>query len=94
MYEMVEKHLPLEARGILQGFKVVSYEYGLEHSWLCNSLEGDVNEQFGIAPNGRGLLDTFEEAATVAEYVNRDDVAAEPGLWLPWLVVQYPIAVS
>lgn len=94
VFEMVEKHLSLEAGGILQGFEVVSYEYGLEHSWLCNSLEGDVNEQFGIVPNGMGLLDTFEEAATVAEYVNRDDVAAEPGLWLPWLVVQYPIAAS
>jgi hypothetical protein len=41
-----------------------------------------------------GLLDTFEEASRVAEYVNREDVGAEAGLWLPWLVVQYPIAAS
>lgn len=94
VFEMVEKHVPLEEGGTPQGFEVVSYEYGLEHSWLCNSLERDVHEQFGSEPNGRGLLDTFEEAATVADYVNRDDVGAEPGLWLPWLVVQYPLAIS
>lgn len=94
VFEMVEKSLSMEAGGILRGFEVVSYEYGLEHSWLCNSLQGDVNEELGIAPNDMGLLDTFEEAATVAEYVNRDEVGAEPGLWLPWLVVEYPLGAT
>ena len=94
VFEMVEKHVSVEGGGTPRGFEVVSYEYGLEHSWLCNSLERDVNEQFGIAANGVGLLDTFEEAATVADFVNREDVGAEPGLWLPWLVMEFPIAAS
>jgi hypothetical protein len=94
VFEMIEKRRGLDGGGSPRGFEVLSYEYGLEHSWLCNSLEQEAFEQLGITPNEMGLLDTFEEASRVAEYVNREDVGAEPGLWLPWLIVQYPIAAN
>lgn len=94
VFKMIEKRRALEGGGSPRGFEVLSYEYGLEHSWLCNSLEREAFEQLGITPNELGLLDTFENASRVVDYVNRDDVGAEPGLWLPWMVVEYPIAAS
>ena len=73
---------------------MLSYEYGIEHSWLCNSLERDAAEQLGVTPNSNGLIDLYDDADRVAEYANRDDVTTEPGLWLPWLIVQYPIVTG
>jgi hypothetical protein len=92
VYEMLEANHRFEAGGTVLGFELISYEYGLEHSWICNSLEREVQSRLGISPNpNTGLLDPYEDAVVVADYMNRDDVGAEPGLWLPWLVVQYPI---
>ncbi len=38
-----------------------------------------------------GFIETFEKAQKCAEYANRDEVGAEPCLWLPWLVLKYKI---
>lgn len=94
VFEMLQRNLPLEAGGRVLGFEPMSYEYGLEHSWLCNSLEREVHAELGVSPDPEtGLLRTYEDGVRVAEYLSRDDVGAEPGTWLPWLVVEYPLEV-
>ncbi|MBT8200830.1 MAG: hypothetical protein KJO36_09960, partial [Acidimicrobiia bacterium] len=71
-------------------FEVLSYEYGLEHSWLCNRLEDDALAELGVSPNPRtGLLDSRQDATAVADWINEGSIGAEPGLWLPWLIVEY-----
>lgn len=75
--------------GTILGFEVLGYEHGGFHSWLCNDLQSNANREFGIQPGDLGLLCTFDEAKQVAEYAARDDVGAEPALWMPWLIVQY-----
>jgi hypothetical protein len=59
------------------------------HSWLCNGLETDV-AKLGILPNAHGFIDDLQAATRAAEYCGREDVGAEPGLWLPALVSIYP----
>ncbi len=87
---MLERKQPLEPGGAELGYEVLSYEYGLEHSWLCNRLEDDALAELGVSPNPvTGLLDSHQEATAVAEWINAGSIGAEPGLWLPWLIVEY-----
>jgi len=90
VFQELERHSPLHPGGDVLGFDVLSYEYGLEHSWLCNSLERTAHDDLGITPNRAGLIDTPEQANDVATMAN-ESTAVEPGLWLPWLLVNYPV---
>lgn len=90
VFEMLERGVSLHPGGTALGYEVISYEYGLEHSWLCNSLETLAHERLGITPNEHGLLASASEAAAVADMANDSD-AVEPGLWLPWLLVTYSL---
>ena len=74
----------------LLGFEPLVFNGGLSCSWLCNGLETTVAEQLGIRPNASGLISTFEEACRCVEFISRDEIGAEPGLWLPWLVIEHP----
>lgn len=94
VYEALSRGAPLAETGDPLGFELLSYEYGLEHSWLCNGLEVDADRELDIRPNRHGLVDTYEDGLRVAQYVSRDDVGAEPGTWLPWLLVRYPLTTS
>lgn len=78
--------------GNVLGFEpIVTHEVTktLEDSWLCNSLESEVNSELGISLNRNGFIDKFDNATKAVEYIARDKVGAEPGLWLPWMIVQY-----
>jgi hypothetical protein len=93
--EMLERNVPLEAGGRVLGYEPVSYEYGLEHSWTCNALETEAQARLGVTSDQQtGLLASYREGVSVAEYINSDDVGSEPGRWLPWLIVRYPTAGS
>jgi hypothetical protein len=89
---------PLEVGGDVLGFEVISYFMGsLGHSWLCSDLQKDMNELFGIRPNQYGLIDTYQEAQKVYEWIAEDDMKghrAEPEPYYPWLLVRYPLDSS
>ena len=92
VFEMLKDASVLEPGGQAMGFEILSYQYGLEHSWLYNSLERVVESQFGFRPNPTtGLLDSYDEAVEIAQFMNLGEIGAEPGTWFPWLVVQYQI---
>lgn len=89
---MLERNAPLEPGGTVLGFEPVSYQRAIECSWLCNSLERVVEAALGIRPDAdTGLLSAVDDAVRVVEHISLDDVGAEPGTWLPWLVVGYPL---
>lgn len=72
VYLMLERGVPMEPGGEVLGFEILSYEYGLEHSWLCNHLEEEARSVLRITPNlDTGFLDSYEEAATVARYITK-----------------------
>lgn len=77
--------------GKILGYDAVGYEYGFSCSFLCNELEKDYKEKFNIMLNEMGLFGNYEEAETAVEYNLRDDVGAEPILWLPWIVIEHEL---
>jgi hypothetical protein len=82
------QHLAAGARRL--GFELLNVEVGqISHSWLCNGLETHCATHLGIRPNARGLLETLDLAERCRAEVSREEVGAEPGLWLPWLLVEY-----
>ena len=80
--------------GKLLGFEVVGYSYNdLGHSWLCSGIEKDMHELFGMRPNRYGLIDSYEEAKKVYDWIAEDEMQgtrSEPDPYYPWLIVQYP----
>jgi hypothetical protein len=95
VFEMLDRNVPLEPGGRVLGYEPVSYEYGLEHSWICNALETESQARLGVTPDREtGLLASYREGVSVADYINSDDVGSEPGMWLPWLIVRYPTTGS
>jgi hypothetical protein len=76
--------------GTQLGYEPLSVELGtLSHSWLCNGLEEHCFTMLGVRPNSNGLLQTGEEAARCCEEIDREEVGAEPGPWMPWLLYEY-----
>jgi hypothetical protein len=73
------------------GFEPLVFDYALGCSWLCNGLESAAAQELGIHPNDAGLIPSADQAARVVGYISRPDVGAEPGLWLPWLLIEHPL---
>ncbi len=89
----IRSGLPLANGGKPLGFELLVFDfwsYNLEHSWLCNGLEVDFHENPGVTPGRFGLIEKFEDAVACTDRIVRENIPAEPGLWLPWLIVQYP----
>jgi len=90
IYQCVKGNRPISTGGEFTGFELLSTTYGLlTCSWLCNGLENDCARKLGISTNANGLVGTRSDALTCAEFISRDEVGAEPGLWLPWRVTIY-----
>lgn len=85
---LLEANTPIPGGGIL-GFEPLVLDGSLSCSWLCNGLETVVAETLEIRPNKHGLIARFDDARRCVEYISRDDVGAEPGLWLPWLMIDH-----
>jgi len=84
---------PTEGERIL-GFEPLVFCYGLSHSWLCNGLDATVAEHLKVRPNRYGFIETFDDACRCVNYIARDDTGAEPGLWLPWLIIEHSVKVQ
>lgn len=94
----IRQHLSLEEGGTVLGFEVVSFGYNdFGHSWFCSGLARDMHDLFGIRPNGYGLINTYEEARKVYEWIAEDEMRstrAEPEPYDFWLLVSYPLKAS
>lgn len=88
-YEMLQRRVSLDPPLQVMGFEPIVYEHSLSCSWLCNGLETECHNKLGITPNNFGLIGNYNEAKQCTDYISSDEVGAEPGLWLPWLVVRY-----
>jgi len=86
--EVVKRDVPLASGGTVLGFELLVDNSGLSCSWLCNGIDRVAEEKPGIETNAVGLIESLDEAARVVTHI-REDGHAEPGLWLPWLIVRY-----
>ena len=78
--------------GEVLGFELLCLDlisFSLGCSWLCNRLETEVHRAMGIRPNRHGLIDDYDAARRSIDFIRRPDTGAEPGLWLPWLLVDH-----
>jgi hypothetical protein len=90
VYEVVCTRQPLPSGGRFLGFELIVTDFRqLAHSWLCNSLEEHCFQKLGVRPNGNGMLPDLESAERCCAEIEKDDVGAEPGLWLPWAIMSY-----
>jgi hypothetical protein len=85
--ELVTQKLPLAEGGVPLGFEPLGFEGTHFHSWLCHGTPDEAFKHFDIRPNQFGLIDTFESARRVNQYLLATE--AEPAIWEPWLVVDY-----
>jgi hypothetical protein len=42
-----------------------------------------------VRTNTEGFVETYTDGSRCAGYIGADEVRAEPGLWLPWLLTIY-----
>ena len=90
IYECLKTQSRIAPGGQHIGFELLAMMFGLlTCSWLCNGLEAVCAEQLQVQTNEYGLIPAYADARRCAEYVSRDEVGAEPGLWLPWLITRY-----
>lgn len=91
----IEQHRPLLPDGTILGFDVVGFEYNdLSCSWLCSYIHRDMHKLYGIGPNQFGLLDSFDDALKVYDWIAEDEVKgtrAEPIPYDFWLLVSHPL---
>jgi len=92
-FHVLQKKERLADGGKLLGFEpLVTYQRLVGCSWLCNGLEEVAKEELGIRPNKLGLLKSYKEARRITDRINKGDIGAEPGVWMPWALIEYPTA--
>lgn len=94
VYMAVSNRVALHPGGRELGWEVLCYDHGAFHSWLCNGLEREVAQKFGIRPSPTGFIASPGDALDAAGYCGREEVGAEPGFWAPWLVVEYGLSAE
>ncbi len=90
VYQRLARRLNPEAGGQPLGSEILCFDHGSFHSSLCNGLERDFAAKFGARPNAHGLYDDAALARQCAAHVDRNEVGAEPGVWLAWRLTRYP----
>jgi hypothetical protein len=91
IFECVSARTNIADGGEFLGFELLATYFGqLTCSWLCNGLETECARRLGIVTNGHGFVQTYADASRCAELISKDEIGAEPGLWLPWHVSIYP----
>lgn len=91
----ISQQVPILSSGEVLGYEVLGFELNnFSTSWLCNYIHRDMFELYGIRPNGYGLIDDFDDARKVYEWIAEDEMAgtrAEPIPYDFWLLVSHPL---
>ena len=89
--ELLDRRKSLDEQGHVLGFEIMSFDLGLDHSWVCYDFVGEAETQLGIQVDpGTGLLRTLDDAQSVANHINSlpPDKGAY-GYWLPIQITSY-----
>jgi hypothetical protein len=94
IYQAMEAGADLHAGGERLGFEPLGYDHGGFHSFICNSLERDCALALGLTINPNGKFTERADCDRAVEFIRLDSTGAEPALWQPWLIVEYPWQAS
>ena len=81
----------VEPEAMFKGFDILGYDHGQFCSYICNSLQDDYSQKFGVSLNQNGFIENYEDARKAADYTMLDETKAEPYLWFPWLISEYSV---
>lgn len=84
-----ENHPPDD--GETWGFEVLGSDYGSFHTYLCHGLQTELMDSLDVRFNDHGLIGNWSDAKAASDWINRDEVGAEPVPWFPWRVDAYPL---
>lgn len=87
----LSQSLRISLEGTVLGYEILGFEYGGFHSYICNDLEDYYYDKFNFKLNDNGLISTLDEAEIFSDYTNEEIEGAEPVLWLPWVLLEYPL---
>jgi hypothetical protein len=91
----ISQKISILSDGTILGFDVVGFEYNdLSCSWICSYIHRDMYELYGMKPNQYGLLDGYEDAKKIYEWIEEDEMKgtrAEPIGYDFWLVISHPL---
>lgn len=82
----------IDLDGNILGYEILGFEFGGFHSYICNGLESEYYEKYKIKLNKNGFISTLEEAEILADYTNNGIKGTESVLWLPWIILEYPLS--
>lgn len=87
---VLEHRAPMPAKGRLLGYDILNIEHGGEfsHSFLCNNLQKDARDTFGIVLNDNGLISDVAKASVLAAHFHKNNLG-EPGPWFPVFIADY-----
>jgi hypothetical protein len=94
IYQAIEIGAPLADGGMSRGYEPLGYDYGAFHSFICNSLGNDYASVLELDFNEHGRFSNLSACECAVQYTRLDSTGAEPALWQPWLVVEYPRSVA
>jgi len=90
VYNVLQRNEFIDTAGFI-GFDILGYDMGSFHSYVCNGLEDDFYEVFGIKPNPCGLYDSYTDSRQAAGYLLNEEIGAEPALWQSWVVCKFEL---
>ena len=70
------------------GFDLLCFTGADYCSYLCGSMETEIQEKYGVQYNQLGFVTEFQKAEIVSQAIRRGELAAEEGFWAPWLVFE------
>jgi hypothetical protein len=90
-HTVVTRGDPVPAGGTFLGFELLGFDgpSGQPHSWLCNRLDLTFSRTLGVGANASGFLPAEEAAEDASAQIAEGAVPCEPGLWLPFMMIDY-----
>ncbi len=91
LHTLLARSTPLPPGGTVLGFEPLGFEArnAQPHSWYCNRLDLTFARTLGLRANAHGLLPTEDDAERGIAHIAAGAAPSEPGLWLPFLLLDY-----
>lgn len=70
------------------GYDLLGFDGGEFCSFLCNSLEIKMHQEYGVQYNQYGFISEYDQTEKVSQAIARGDEVVEDGFWSPWLVFE------
>jgi hypothetical protein len=74
--------------GLEIGYDLLCFDVADYCSFLCGSMEREIQQKYAVQYNQYGLVSEYEPADRVVRAIRRGEEPAETGFWAPWLVFE------